>query len=338
MSININDVAKEAGVSTSTVSKVINNWSTISDATKSRVNAAIKKLNYTPNARAVSFARQSTQNIVFLTTLKENEAYKNPHMFDIMCGSYKTLSDNSYTMTLVDTSSDKVPGDSVAKVIAQKCADGLIIHGSAVNKEIAGLIIGEQFPHIVIGHPGFESRLCWIDTNHILAGQTAAEHIIACGYNNVAFIGGKKSDIISIQREKGFINTLRDNGTTINDNFIINTDSSMEESYKLTFELLNSQLRPRAIVCENNTIAVGVMNAIKACCLSVPDDIAFLTFDSYPYSQIIEPTPTVIDINVYDMGVQAGKMLLRKLKNPTLQVQSYTTLPVTIINKTTNLL
>lgn len=335
MAVTIKDVAAKAGVSPSTVSKVLNHWTTISEDTKARVHQAIKELNYTPNARAVSFARQTTQNIVFLTNLKKDEAYENPHMFDIMCGSYHTLSSHNYTMTLVDISKDETPGDSVAKVIAQKCADGLIIHGSAVNKEIAHLLITEQFPHIIIGHPGFESQLCWVDTNHILAGQTAACHMINCGYTNVAFIGGEKTDVISTQREKGFISAFSDYGIHIKEPYIIHTNSSKEQSYKKAFALLRSDHRPRAIVCENNSIAVGVMNAIKDCNLSVPDEVAFLTFDIYPYSKMIEPTPTVIDINVYDMGVQAGTMLLRKLKNPALQIQSYTTLPVTIVNKTT---
>ena len=85
---------------------------------------------------------------------------------------------------------------------------------------------------------------------------------------------------------------------------------------------------PRGIVCENNTIAIGSMKAIEQAKLSLPDDIAFLTFDAYPYSQIIDPKPTVVDINVYDMGVQAGTMMIRKLENPSLLVQSYTTIPV----------
>ena len=86
MAITISDVASEAGVSKSTVSKVLNNWSTISPETTARVQEAIKKLHYIPNARAVSFAKQTTQNIVYLTDLAQNSAYENPHMFDIMCG------------------------------------------------------------------------------------------------------------------------------------------------------------------------------------------------------------------------------------------------------------
>ena len=94
MSVTINDVANEAGVSKSTVSKVLNHWTTISPATVEKVHAAIEKLHYTPNSRAVNFAKGATSNIVYLTNLEKDTAYRNPHMFDIMCGVHHTLSEN----------------------------------------------------------------------------------------------------------------------------------------------------------------------------------------------------------------------------------------------------
>ena len=88
-------------------------------------------------------------------------------------------------------------------------------------------------------------------------------------------------------------------------------------------------------VCENNNIALGVAKYLAASHLRIPDDIAFLTFDRYPYTSIIDPSPTIIDVDVYDMGVQAGSTLARKLENPSLLVQSFTTLPILIQGKTT---
>ncbi len=335
MPTTISDVAREAGVSTSTVSKVLNNWTTISPSTAERVKEVIRRLNYTPNSRAVSFARQSTQNIVFLTSLEKDEAYHNPHMFDIMCGVNHIVSRNNYSMNLLDTYHDTYQGESVSRIISQKCADGIIIHGSAINKDIADLIIKQQFPHILIGHPGFETSLCWVDTNHAMAGQTAAEYLISCGYGDIAFIGGKKTDYISLQRLKGFLGAMHSYGFLVPPEKVRYTDSTKEESYNVTLELLNLKKPPQVIICENNMIALGVAKAIEKMKLQVPEDIAFLTFDVYPYSEIIDPKPTVIHINVYDMGVQAGNMLFRKLENPALHIQTYTTLPVVHIGKTT---
>lgn len=330
MSVTINDVANEAGVSKSTVSKVLNNWSTISPETTARVHAAIKKLHYIPNSRAVSFARQTTQNIVYLTNLGKDTAYQNPHMFDIMCGVYQELSAKNYTLTLVDTSNESYPGEKASQEIQRRSADGLIIHGSAVNKELASLILAEAIPHIIIGHPGFENRLCWIDTNHSLAGQYAAAHMLDCGYTDVVFVGGRKTDLISTQRLKGFLSGMLDGGYHIPHHRIGYTDATRQGAYETTLAFLEDTAVPQAIICENNVLALGVMKAISQKNLRVPEDIAVLTFDIYPYSSIIDPNLTVIDINVYDMGMQAGNMMIRKLENPDLLIQSFTTLPVLI--------
>jgi LacI family transcriptional regulator len=335
MAITITDVANEAGVSKSTVSKVLNNWSTISPETVARVNAAIEKLHYIPNSRAVSFARQITQNIVYLTDLGKDSAYQNPHMFDMMCGVHREITSKNYTLTLTDTSQESYPGERAMHEIMRHSADGLIIHGSAINEELAHHIIAEKVPHIIIGHPNFENRLCWIDTDHALAGTYAAEHMISCGYTDVLFIAGRKTDVISNQRLKGFLKGMLDHKHHIASRRIGYTNNTLESACEATLSILKSQPYPQAIVCENNMLALGVVKALKELHLSIPNDIGVLTFDIYPYSDIVDPVLTVIDINMYDMGVQAGEMMLRKLENPDLLIQSYTTLPVLIQREST---
>lgn len=335
MAVTISDVAREAGVSTSTVSKVLNHWSSISPETCERVQQAIDKLHYTPNARAVSFARGCTNNILFLSDFTKEQAYSNPHMFDILCGARKKLSESGYSLMLADIPEQTNPEDFIASLISQKSADGIIIHGSAYSPKLDNILLDTQFPHILVGHPGPASRLCWIDTNNGLAGTFAAKHMIECGYDTPAFIGSGKSDHISVQRLNGFIGGMYEYGYRIPDNHIGYTDSSIHSSYVAAKEMLQSSNPPRAIVCENNTIALGVMNAIHEADLKLPDEIAFVTFDTYPYSVLIEPTPTIIDIDVYDLGVQAAIMLQHKIKNPSLLIQSYATLPVLKKGKTT---
>lgn len=335
MSVTITDVANEAEVSKSTVSKVLNNWSSISPETVAKVNDAIKKLHYIPNSRAVSFAKQTTQNIVYLTNLSKDAAYQNPHMFDIMCGVYHGLASKDYTLTLVDTSQESFPGESALKEINRRSADGLIIHGSAINEELAQKLIEENIPHIIIGHPTFENRLCWIDTNHSLAGEYAATHMANCGYTDVMFIGGRKNDDISNQRLKGFKKGMNNHKVPVMQRRIVYTNATRQGAYEATLQQLKNTSLPQAIICENNTLALGVMKALQELSITVPNEIGVLTFDRYPYSSIIDPTLTVIDINVYDMGTQAGNMMIRKLENPDLLIQSYTTLPVLIQGEST---
>lgn len=335
MAATISDVAKEAGVSTSTVSKVLNNWSTISPATCERVQAAIQKLNYTPNSRAVSFAKGRTNNILFLSDLAKEQAYCNPHMFDIMCGARKTLAAQGYSLMLADVPEAETVENYINNLILQKTADGIIIHGSLYSSRLDSILLSSDFPHILVGHPGSSSHLCWIETNNGLAGSFAAKHMIECGYETPAFIGGMRSDYISSQRLNGFIGGMYEYGYQISDDHIGYTDSTSLSGHDIAKKMLTSSNPPRAIVCENNTIGLGVMNAIHELGLKLPDDIAFVTFDTFPYAVLIEPAPTIIDIDMFDLGNQAALVLLNKIQNPSLLVQSYATLPVLKKGKTT---
>ena len=335
MAVTISDVAREAGVSTSTVSKVLNHWSSISPETTKKVQEVMERLHYTPNARAVSFAKGSTKNILFLAAFSRDAAYANPHMFDILCGVQSALCLESYSTTLACPPEGASPDAFLSELVSRKTADGIIIHGSAYTPSMSKVLMAEQFPHILIGSPGTNSRLCWIDTNNALAGQIAAQHLIQHGYRKIAFIGGKSSDYISQHRLNGFLGAMYESGLRVPEAYTVFTDSSLQDGFEKSCVLLQLKNRPEAIICENNTLALGTMKAIEKAGLSIPSEIALLTFDIYPYSRIIEPKPAVVDIDVYDLGLQAASMILRKLENPSLLVQTYTTLPVVREGKTT---
>ncbi len=284
-------MAREAGVSTSTISKVLNNWSTISPETCARVRQAIEKLHYTPNAQAVSFAKGAAKNILFLSSLKKEEAYHNPHMFDTLCGVQKELSSHGYTLMLMEPPDNVSPETFLKDQIARRIADGILIHGSCNIPSLSKIMLKYQ-------------------------------------YENVAFLAERRTDDISMRRLNGFLGGMYDYGYRIPEEYICYTDSTGEDAYRQSMALLYLPEPPRAIVCENSLLALSLCNAIREKRLRVPDEVAFLTFDSYPYSALIEPAPTIIDIDVYDLGVQAAVMLLRKLENPSLLVQTYTTLPI----------
>lgn len=333
MASTIKDVAKRAGVSISTVSKVVNKSPTISEATVHLVESVMRELNYFPNLRARNFAQKCTRNIIFMTHLQKDIAFSNPHMFEIMCGAQKTLFAKGYNLSLLSVDGEAEPAAEAEKIIAQQSADGLIVHGSATTRGLSLLLPKMNFPHIVIGKPNFESQLCWMDTNNCLSGEIATAHLWDCGYRNIAFFSGYESDQISAHRLQGFTNTMREKN--LDASKVYYTDSSKDNSYAIMSGVLSSESVPQAVICENNSIALGVMKAITEHNLRIPEEIGLITFDNYPYSMIMDPSPTVVNIDVYDMGLQAASMLIRKIKNPALQVQTYTTLPELIVRGTT---
>jgi len=334
LAITIKDIAREAGVSTATVSKVINHVSTISDATAERINHIMKELNYHPNLRAQNFARKSTHNIVFITNLERNSAFKNPHMFEIMSGLQSTLMAKNYNLSILSVNPENQL-DMIDQIIAEKSVDGMVIHVSVVTKEMSLHILKANFPHIIIGCPNFESQLCWIDNNNYLSGEIAANHLLEQGYKKVSYVGGRENDLISTHRLQGAITALTDKKIEIKENYIERGESTRQEGYKMMQNILSQNPLPDSVICANNPLALGVYKSIEEHHLKIPREIGVITFDDYPFSQITDPMMTVVNIDVYDVGVQAGKLILSKIKRPNLQVQSYTTLPNLIVRKST---
>lgn len=324
MGVTIKDVAMAAGTSVSTVSKVINGHYSISEETAERVRNVIKELNYYPSFSAQSFAKGATKIVTVLTNLTPNIAFQNPHMFEIIAGMEETLRAKGYRLHLRGVDATNVY-EAAEEIISRRSADALAIHVSVMTHPLSGLLTKLHFPHIVLGMPNFESQVCWIDNNNVYSGTIAASYLLSQGYRKIAFIGGQYYDLGSSLRLQGVKQGLQNAGLQLEEQYIWLGDSTRADGFRMTEKLLEQKSIPDAIICANNYIAMGCVDALHKKGMKIPKDIGVMAFDDYPFSQIIEPQLTVVDINVRDMGNQAGKFLIDIIKHPNMQVQTYVT-------------
>lgn len=335
MSLTIKDVAKEAGVSIATVSKVINGKPSISEPTRQRVLEVIRRLNYHPNAQASNFARERSDNIVFLAVTGPHTAFHNPHMFEIMCGAQSVIHGKDYNFSFLGVPDKDTACEEASAIIGRRAADGILIHGSATSRPLVELLVKTGFPHVIIGRPPFSTTACWIDINNHVSGHLATEYLTKCGYTHIAFIGGPKSDEISRHRLQGFVSSMRIFGLDVPESSIKYGTYSKQSGYDMMEELLRGSSLPDAVICEDNKIAMGAASAIRKRGMEIPDDIGMITFDDYPLSQLIDPPLTVVDIDVNKMGQQAADTLIKKIRNPALNMQSFATVPELIVRSST---
>jgi len=336
MAVTIKDVALKAGVSTTTVSKVINNIPTISEATSSRIRSVMKELDYHPNRRAQNFARQSSRTILYVSTLNKNIAFNNPHMFETLVGLHNALAKKNYGLTITSVTKENCIS-LIEEIISQKIVDGIVFHVSVVSKELEKLILKEEMPHIILGCPEHKTKLSWIDNNNALSGEMAAKYILSLGYNRIAFIGGNKNDIGSTYRFEGVLHAITQANIYLNEDYLLFGDSSIESGVARMKQLLALKVKPDAVICANNYLALGALKALQESDLRVPEDVGLITFDSYPFATTTNPTLTTVDIDVYDLGKQAGESILQILKKPNLKIQSYRTLANLVYNHSTRL-
>ena len=232
MPVTIKDVAREAGVSISTVSKVINDMPGISEATTLRVKEVMRRLDYAPNSRAAGLARKSAHCIAFLAKLDEFEPYTNPHLFDIMCGIQEALCAKGYSLMLLDATLT-----DVEQIMLSRAADGIIVHGGALTRPIHQLLVTRKFTHIVIGHPS-DTRINWVDTDNALGG---------C--RDLAFLGALETDDISNERFIGFRSAAAEYGCGYRDCWVKHTDGSLLAGRAAAAEMLAPGDRPEVRLC-----------------------------------------------------------------------------------------
>ena len=324
MGVTIKDVAEAAGVSISTVSKVLNGHYSISEKTAERVRGIMREMNYYPNANAQSFASGSNHTVVLLANLSPNAAFRNPHMFEIIAGLEEALCRRGYRLILRGADATSACGIA-EEIISRRSADAIAIHVGVMSHPLAAVLTRLRFPHIVLGAPDFESQVCWIDNSNTYSGAVAAGYLLSRGYRRLAFIGGRSYDLGSALRLQGVKQGLANGGERLEDQYIWLGESTRADGFRMTEGLLNQKQLPDAIICANNYIALGCVDAVLKREMRIPKDMGIMAFDDYPFSQIMEPPLTVVDINVRDMGAQAAKFLTDIIRHPHMQIQTYIT-------------
>ncbi len=336
MAATINDIAREAGVSIATVSKVINNKAHVSPDTRKRVLQVMEQFHYTPNASAANLARRTSKNVLYADRFYKGLPYENPHMFDIICGVSHELSRKGYRLSLLNLDScGKKPEAALEEAILSRVADGIIVSSAFVTARTERLLLKHDFPQICIGEPQFDTILSWIDTNNTLSSNLAVEHLVSTGCRTLAFMGGREEDRIFMDRLRGFRTAMERRGLEVKEEYITYNPPDVEAIFQSAAALLDLPVPPDGIICTNSLMAVGTMRAIQTRGLDIPGQVSLIAFDDHPYSPMVSPQPTIIDIDLFSLGVHAGNLLLKKIRDPAMLVQTYTALPRLLLRGTT---
>ena len=326
MSVSIKDVANKAGVSISTVSKALNDKSSVSSSTIERIKQTAEEMGYVPNSRARVFATKETKQIVFVADIPKDTAFYNPHVFEIIMGLQHSVSKRGYSL-IVESVEKKEALEYISSLYKKNMADALVVHASIITKRLESLIVKSNLPHLIIGQPDYQSTLSWIDTDNTLSGAIAIRHLLKKDYYPVAFVGGKADDMISLHRFEGAERELKQNNLSFEEQYVLSTSSTIVSGMNAAKKILKMEKPPRSVLCANSVIAFGMMQELRNQKIKVPKDIAVMTFDRYPFSDFTEPRVTSVDMNMYEIGEEAGSILIKNLSHPNLRIQTFTSEP-----------
>lgn len=291
----IKDVAKEAGVGNTTVSRVLNNSSLVSKESKSKVLEAMKKLNYHPSLLARGLASYSTYTIGLIMDNTMDKAYANPFIYEVFRGIEKSVYEGGYNLLLLGQNTYQDNKLAIENVIQGKMVDGLILPAELIKSDYFNKINKYDLPLVSIGKLEKEMNVSNVDIDNFTAGYNASQYLFDNGYSKISFLGVESEKMFANDRYNGYVKFMKEKGLNCikPDEAFSNVDS---------------------IICVDNIVAYKVLHCFKEIDKKVPEDIGIITFDNYPLAEYLDPPITNVEIDLYELGVQAGLEILRKVK------------------------
>ncbi|EOX4079482.1 substrate-binding domain-containing protein [Vibrio alginolyticus] len=328
------DIAKLAGVSTSTVSHVINKTRFVSEEISERVNNAAKELNYyAPSALARSLKVNRTKTIGMLVTTSTN-----PFFGEVVKGVERSCYQKGYSLILCNTEGDNERMRQSINTLLQKRVDGLILMCSSLEGE--RIDVFERYPDIPVVVMDWGPMLFTSDKiqdNSLRGGYLAAKYLIDCGHTEIGCITGPLIKHQAQMRYEGYKRAMNEAGLGFNANWIIESDFECEGGYQAFKKMAQRGALPSSIFVSNDMMAMGVINAANELDIKVPDDLSIIGYDDIHIAKFMSPSLTTIHQPKYRLGQAAVETLVRRLDDKSNDAQVVQLEPTLVVrNSVTN--
>ncbi|PKN91270.1 MAG: LacI family transcriptional regulator [Chloroflexi bacterium HGW-Chloroflexi-6] len=308
----IADVAREAGVSMMTVSRVVNNKEGVSLETRQAVEEVILKLNYRPNnfARGLATKRTGTLGLVV-------PDISNPFFSGVARGVEKAAFADGYSILVCNTEEDPQRELDVLGLLLEKCVDGLVLCSSRLKKQKLQTILA-QYPAAVLVNKQLEGvnvppSVGCVLINDKAGGQMATSHLIKSGHKVIGFLSGPTVSQSSRWREEGYRQALTEAGLPYRPEMVVPCAPTVEGGQQAAAQLLAVHPEITALFCFNDLVAVGVIQACKESDRAIPNDLAIIGYDDTILAPLVTPSLTTCRVEREELGRLATGLLLKRL-------------------------
>ncbi|WP_445490790.1 LacI family DNA-binding transcriptional regulator [Niallia sp. 03133] len=313
MSITIKDVAKQAGVSIATVSRVLNGSKPVSLKVKEKVLQVVEETGFNPNQVARSLIMKKSSLIGVLIPDIKN-AFFSLFVSGVEEASYKA----EYTTLLCNTNGELETELHYLNILREKYVDGVIILSSTPEKKKKQreFFNKHNIPVVFASHhEKEEDHFSYVNIDEEKAFYDGTKFLIDLGHRDIAMLGGTLSYYDSgIIRYQGYIKALEDHHITMNKKWVMDGGYDIASGYKRGKILFSQENRPTAVCCASDMIAIGAIRAAEECGLSVPEDVSIMGFDDIPIAEAYRPSLTTIRQPIVELGIEAANMLFEQMK------------------------
>ncbi len=312
--LNLEEIGRLAGVSRSTVSRVVNGEANVSNTAKERVEAIIAETGYRPHAAARSLASNRTGVIGLVIPSAAETLFDDPYFGRLILGATSASNDMEMTLALFLFEDESDQQSIIRRVIGSGLVDGVIVTAAEIGNSVPDVLRRANLPFVLVGRPDDETVSPHsIDLDNPGGAMLAAGHLADLGRTRPALISAPSNTTAGIDRHKGFIEGLANHGLDVEDR---TAEGNWTEASGQTAMTSLLPLEPDSVFVASDRMAVGALRAIREAGLTCPDDIAVVGFDGLIPADQTTPRLTTVMHPVTEIGHRAATLLKSLLDDP----------------------
>lgn len=315
MKVKIDDVALKAGVSISSVSRVLNGYEHVSASTKEKVEKAMKALHYTPSQAARSLASQKSNMIGIIVPELTNQYYAK-----MITAIEEEASQHDYGVVICNIQENFKKELKYMKMLKEMWVDGVILMHEKINEDTKKFLLACHFPVVLASVKIHGLNIPSVNIHDENAAYEATTYLIEKGHDNIAMITGDLRDITAgISRLNGYKRAMADHDKVVKPFMVKEGNFTFDDGYRLMKEFLLLKSRPTAVFAASDLMAIGAMNCALDHGFSVPEDIAFMGFDNIETSSVVRPRLTTVNQPARLIGQVSFSTLLKKMAKESIE-------------------
>ncbi len=295
---SIRTIARKAGVSITTVSRVLNNHPQVSAGVRQRVLSVTHEAGYTP-----SVGKKSTTNIAILYT-GEN-SIGSPFDGAILHGMRQGMEEHGYDLMVLDARRSRAPGETLSQMMLRKGVRGAVVRTTLPTREAAVELVDEGFPCVVVADRFEDDRVSYVYSDSAVASREAVEHLAQLGHRRIGIVLNMIDDTDHADRLAGYQQAIESMGIDVDPRLVFRTHANREGGVQLMRRLANRSDKPTALFLTDPMVAIGVLAEARTLGVRVPEDLSIIGFDDTDLRLLMSPGLTAVCQDAVAMGRKA---------------------------------